>query len=82
MIFLSIDNASEIIAQKLGKFIESITPHSFDEAKVEDVVIRKLVEHLAAEGLCGEIASVRGVHLGNKTLHINEELHVRHQEKF
>ncbi|MEB3156432.1 MAG: hypothetical protein VKO26_03210 [Cyanobacteriota bacterium] len=82
MILLSIDNASEIIAQKLGKFIESLTPDSFDEAKVEDVVIRKLVEHLAAEGLCGEIASVRGVHLGNKTLHITEELHVRHQEKF
>jgi hypothetical protein len=82
MILLSIDNASEIIAQKVGKFIESLTPDSFDEAKVEDVVMRKLAEHLSAEGLCGEIASVRGLHLGSKTLHIHEQLHVRHQEKF
>jgi hypothetical protein len=82
MILISIDNASEIIAQKLGKFIESLTPDSFDEAKVEDVLIRKLVEQLTAEGLCGEVASVRGVHLGHKTLHIHEDLHVRHQEKF
>jgi hypothetical protein len=82
MILLSIDNASEIIAQKLGKFIESLTPDSFDEAKVEDVVMRKLVEHLAAEGLCGEIASVRGIHLGNKTLQVHEEFQVRHRESF
>ena len=82
MILLSIDNASEIIAQKVGKFLESLTPDSFDEAKVEDVVIRKWAEHLAAEGLCGEIAAVRGIHLGNKTLQIHEQLQVRHQEKF
>ncbi len=82
MIILSIDNASEIIAKKLGKFIESLTPDSFDIAKVEDILIRKLVENLTAEGICGEIASVRGVDLGDKTLHIHEELHVRHQEKF
>ena len=82
MILLSIDNASEIIAQKVGKFIESLTPDSFDEAKVEDIVMRKLSEHLSAEGLTGEIASVRGLHLGDKTLHLHEQLHVRHQEKF
>ena len=82
MILLSIDNVSEIIAQKLGKFLESLTPDSFDKAKVEDVVIRKLIEHLAAEGLCGEIAAVRGIELGKKTLHIHEELQVRHQAKF
>jgi hypothetical protein len=82
MIILSIDNSSEIVAQKLGKFIESLTPDSFDEAKVEDVVIRKLVEHLSAEGLCGEIASVRGIHLGNKTVHVNEAFQVRHRESF
>ncbi|MFN9547493.1 MAG: hypothetical protein ACK6AD_10560 [Cyanobacteriota bacterium] len=82
MILLSIENSSELIARKVGKFIESLTPDSFDEAKVEDVVMRKLSEHLAAEGLCGEIASVRGLHLGHKTLHIHEDLHVRHQVKF
>ena len=46
MILLSIDNASEIIAQKLGKFIESLTPDSFDEAKEEDVAdIVGVAEH-------------------------------------
>jgi hypothetical protein len=82
MILLSIDNASEIIASKIGKFLESFTPDSFDEAKVEDVVIRKLMENLAAEGLSGEIAAVRGMELGDKTLHIHDQLQVRHQEKF
>ena len=82
MILLSIDNASELVASKVGKFIESLTPDSFDEAKVEDILMRKLVEHLSAEGLCGEIASVRGLHLGDKTLQIHEQLHVRHQAKF
>jgi len=82
MILLSIENASEFVASKVGKFIESLTPDSFDEAKVEDILMRKLAEHLTAEGLCGEIASVRGLNLGNKTLEINEQLHVRHQAKF
>ncbi|MEB3335405.1 MAG: hypothetical protein VKP70_10520 [Cyanobacteriota bacterium] len=82
MILLSIDNASELVAQKLGKFLESLTPDSFDEAKVEDILIRKLIENLTAEGLSGEVASVRGLDLGDKTLHINEHLHVRHQVKF
>ncbi|MFN9630379.1 MAG: hypothetical protein ACK59A_09155 [Cyanobacteriota bacterium] len=82
MILLTIDNASELVAQKLGKFIESLTPDSFDEAKVEDILIRKLIENLSAEGLAGEIASVRGLDLGDKTLHIHEQLHVRHQVKF
>ncbi len=82
MILLTIDNASEMVAKKLGKFIESLTPDSFDESKVEDILIRKLMENLTAEGLTGEIASVRGLDLGDKTLHIHEQLHVRHQVKF
>ncbi len=82
MILLTISNSSEIIAQKVGKFLESLTPDQFDEAKVEDVVIRKLVENLVAEGLTGEIAAVRGVHLREKAIQIDDQLHVRHQVKF
>jgi hypothetical protein len=82
MILLSITNSSEIIAKKLGKFLESLTPDHFDEAQVEDVVIRKLVENLVAEGLSGEIAAVRGVHLQDKAIQMDDHLHVRHQAKF
>jgi hypothetical protein len=34
MILLTIDNASEVMAQKLGKFLESLTPDSFDQTTV------------------------------------------------
>ena len=82
MILLSISNSSEIVAKKVGKFLESLTPDSFDEAKVEDIVINKLIENLSAEGLTGEIAAVRGVHLQEKALQIDDQLHVRHQASF
>ncbi|MFN9646022.1 MAG: hypothetical protein ACK6BG_13100 [Cyanobacteriota bacterium] len=82
MILLSIDNASEVMAQKLGKFLESLTPDSFDQTTIEDVVIRKLIENLSAEGMTGQVAAVRGLELGNKTLHISEQMHVRHQDSF
>jgi hypothetical protein len=82
MILLTIDNASEVMAQKLGKFLESLTPDSFDQTTIEDVVIRKLIENLAAEGLTGQVAAVRGLELGDKTLHISEQMHVRHQDSF
>jgi hypothetical protein len=82
MIILSISNSSEIVAKKVGKFLESLTPDSFDQAKVEDIVISKLVENLSAEGLTGEIAAVRGMHLDQKALQIDDQWHVRHQVTF
>ena len=44
MILLSINNSSEIVAKKAGKFIESLTPAGFDEAKVEEEVMKQLVQ--------------------------------------
>jgi len=82
MILLSIENSSEIIAKKVGKFLESLTPDRFDEAKVEEVVIQKLIENLVAEGLHGQIAAVRGIHLQDKRLHIDEQMNVRHHDHF
>ena len=46
MIVLKITNASEVVASKVGKFIERLTPDSMDDAAVEDQVIKKLVENL------------------------------------
>ena len=63
MIVLKISNASELVASKLGKFLESLTPDAFDESTVEDVLIQKMVENLKIEGLKGEIASVKGMEL-------------------
>ena len=51
MIVLKISNASEVVASKVGKFLERLTPDSIDHATVEDQVIKKLIENLAAEGL-------------------------------
>ncbi len=82
MIVLKISNASELIASKLGKFLESLTPDVFDEATVEDMVIKKMVENFAIEGLKGEIAAVKGLDLDGKNLSIQETMHVRRVQTF
>ena len=51
MIVLKISNASEVVASKVGRFLERLTPDSIDQNAVEDQVIKKLVENLAAEGI-------------------------------
>ena len=61
MIVLKISNSSEVVASKVGKFLEFLTPDSVDQSAVEDQVIKKLVENLAAEGIKGEIAAVHGL---------------------
>ena len=51
MIVLKISNASDVVASKVGRFLERLTPDSLDEAKVEEEVIKKLVENLRTEGI-------------------------------
>jgi hypothetical protein len=86
MIVLNISNSSEFIASKIGKFLESLTPDGFDAAKVEDIILRKLVEQLAAEGLHGEVATVHGLDLdsseGAPELVLREKMRVRHHQSF
>ena len=38
MIVLKITNSSEVLASKVGKFLESLTPDGFDQVTVEDIV--------------------------------------------
>ena len=82
MIVIKISNASDVVASKLGRFLESLTPDRFDCDKVEDVLITKLVEQLAQEGIAGEVAAVRGMSMEARQLLIEEHLHVRHHEFF
>ena len=82
MIVLKISNASELMASKLGKFLESLTPDGLDQTTIEDVVLKKLVQNLQAEGLKGEVASVRGLDLAGKELVLQDQMHVRRHQTF
>jgi hypothetical protein len=82
MILLKISNASELVASKIGKFLESLTPDSLDQTTVEDAVISKLIENLRAEGLKGEVAAVRGIDLDAKQLVLDETTKVRRHDHF
>ena len=82
MIVLEITNASEVVASKVGKFIEAMTPDSIDHATVEDQVIKKLIENLAAEGIKGEIAAINGLELNGENLSVQKGLNVRKHAAF
>ena len=64
MSVLKITNAPELVASKVGRFLERLTPDDLDSSTVEDQVIKKMIESLAAEGLKGEIAAVNGLAVG------------------
>ena len=82
MIVLKITNASELVASKLGRFLERLTPDAMDSSTVEDQVIKKMIESLAAEGLKGEIAAVNGLDIDGEQIVLNEGLKVRQQATF
>ncbi|KZR70102.1 hypothetical protein PMIT1313_00752 [Prochlorococcus marinus str. MIT 1313] len=82
MIVLKITNASELVASKVGRFLERLTPDAMDSSTVEDQVIKKMIESLAAEGLKGEIAAVNGLDLDGEKIVLNEGLKVREQATF
>ncbi|MAS27759.1 MAG: hypothetical protein CBD47_01110 [Synechococcus sp. TMED187] len=82
MIVLKISNSSEVVAAKVGKFLEFLTPDSIDHTTVEDQVIKKLVENLAAEGIKGEIAAVKGIDLDGQEISLRDGMKVRKHESF
>ena len=82
MIVLKITNASELVASKVGRFLERLTPDAMDSSTVEDQVIKKMIESLAAEGLKGEIAAVNGLDIDGEQIVLNEGLKVRQQATF
>ncbi len=82
MIVLKITNAPELVASKVGRFLERLTPDDLDSSTVEDQVIKKMIESLAAEGLKGEIAAVNGLDIDGEQIVLNEGLKVRQQATF
>ena len=82
MILLKITNASEVVASKVGKFLESLTPDGLDETTVEDIVVGKLLENLQAEGLKGEVLAVKGLDTEGGELVIHEQMRVRKRHTF
>ena len=82
MIVFKISNASEVVASKVGKLLERLTPDSIDLATVEDQVIKKMVENLAAEGIKGEIAAIHGLDIEGEDLSVHKELKVRKHTSF
>ena len=82
MIVLKISNASEVVASKVGKFLEFLTPDSIDHATVEDQVIKKMIENLAAEGIKGEMAAINGLEFDGENLRLHKGLNVRKHAAF
>jgi hypothetical protein len=82
MILLKITNAPEVMASRLGKFLESLTPDGLDETAVEDIVLSRLVENLKAEGISGDVLAVRGLDTDAGELRIRETMRVRRRLQF
>ena len=82
MILLKISNASELVASKLGGMVERMTPDFIDDSTVEDLVIKRMIENLANEGIRGEVSSVKGGDIQEDHLILHEGFRVRHHKKF
>ena len=82
MILLKISNASEIVASKVGGFIEELTPDSIDYSIVEDQVVKEMNKNLGGEGLTAEISAVNGIEVDDAKLIVSEKLKVRSLHKF
>lgn len=82
MIVLKITNASDVVASKVGRFLERLTPDSYDRNKVETVVLQKLVDNLMEEGIKGEVATVQGLDIQGDEIVIHDKLRVRHRQNF
>jgi hypothetical protein len=82
MIILKITNSSELVAAKLGRFLEMLTPDMLDHNAVENELIKQLVANLKAEGVKGELAAVSGLELDNGELRLHDGMKVRQHRQF
>jgi hypothetical protein len=82
MIVIKVTNASDVVAGRIGRFLADLTPSGFDQGKVEEELIKQLVEQLAAQGLQGEVASVQGLDLHNKMVTVDSKVQVRRHRVF
>ncbi len=82
MIILKITNSSELVAAKLGRFLEMLTPDMLDHNAVENELIKQLVANLKAEGVKGELAAVSGLELQDGELRLQDGMKVRQHRQF
>ena len=82
MIVLEITNASELVASKLGAFAEKLTPDFINDSTVEDLVIKRMIENLANEGIKGQISSLKGLVIKDNQILIDDGFKVRKQKTF
>ncbi|HHG2222594.1 hypothetical protein [Synechococcus sp. CCFWC 502] len=82
MIVIKVANSSSVVASRIGRFLADLTPSGFDQNKVEDELMKQLVEQLAAQGIQGEVAAVRGMDLHNKDFKIEQRIQVRRHQFF
>jgi hypothetical protein len=82
MIILKITNSSELVAAKLGRFLEMLTPDMLDHNAVENELIKQLVANLQAEGVKGELAAISGLDLENGELRLQDGMKVRQHRQF
>ncbi|TVS01515.1 MAG: hypothetical protein EA413_14240 [Cyanobium sp. PLM2.Bin73] len=82
MIVIKVTNASDVVASRIGRFLADLTPSGFDQGKVEEELIKQLVEQLAAQGLQGELASVQGLDLHNQLVTVDSKVQVRRHRVF
>ncbi|MCT0218096.1 hypothetical protein KQ304_03635 [Synechococcus sp. CS-1329] len=82
MIVIKVANSSSVVASRIGRFLADLTPSGFDQNRVEDELIKQLVEQLAAQGIQGEVAAVRGMDLHNKDLKLEPRVQVRRHQVF
>jgi hypothetical protein len=82
MIILKITNSSELVAAKLGRFLEMLTPDMLDHNVVENELIKQLVLNLQAQGVKGELASISGLDLQDGELLLHDGMKVRQHRQF
>ena len=82
MIILKITNSSELVAARLGRFLEMLTPDMLDHNAVENELIKQLVTNLKAEGVKGELASISGLDLQDGELRLQDGMKVRQHRHF
>ena len=82
MILLKITNCSELVASKVGKIVEKLTPDGIDQTVVEEIVVKQMVQTLSLEGVKGEITLINGINIENKKLTLDDSFLIGEQSKF
>ena len=82
MILIEITNSSDLVASKVGKLFEKMTPEMIDQKLVETQVIQQMIDQLQLEGLKGQISSAKGLDISDDTLITKSSFKIRATKTF